>query len=77
MYSEAGQKKEDGFNVKIRELEERVEVQDQQLTMMKAREYDKVDIIKRAAELEARVKFLQMDQEGTLKERNLLDQANV
>jgi len=41
--------------------------------MMKAREYDKVDIIKRAAELEARVKFLQMDQEGTLKERNLLD----
>ena len=73
MYSEAGQKKEDGFKVKIRELEERVEVQDQQLTMMKAREYDKVDIIKRAAELEARVKFLQMDQEGTLKERNLLD----
>ena len=77
MYSEGGQKKEEGFKVKIRELEERVEVQDQQLTMMKAREYDKVDIIKRAAELEARVKFLQMDQEGTLKERNLLDQANV
>jgi hypothetical protein len=31
---------------------------DKQLTIIKAKEYDKVDILKRAAELEARMKYL-------------------
>jgi hypothetical protein len=44
---------------------------------MKAKEYDKVDILKRAAELEARIKYLAVDNENLVRERNNLDLANV
>ena len=40
---------------------------------MKAKEYDKVDVLKKAAELEAKVKYLQVDNESLSKERNQLD----
>jgi seryl-tRNA synthetase len=50
---------------------------DKQLTLIKAKEYDKVDLMKRAAELEARMKYLQVDNENLVRERNNLDIANV
>lgn len=50
---------------------------DKQLTVIKAKEYDKVDLMKRAAEFEARLKYLQVDNEHLVKERNNLDIANV
>ena len=45
--------------------------------MIKAKEYDKVDLLKRVAELESKLKFLQVDNETLVKERNNLDIANV
>lgn len=50
---------------------------DKQLILMKAKEYDKVDLMRRCAELEARIKYLQVDNENLVKERNKLDIANV
>ena len=50
---------------------------DKQLTMIKAKEYDKVDLLRKCAELEARMKYLQVDNETLVKERNNLDIANV
>ena len=50
---------------------------DKQLTLIKAKEYDKVDWLRRVAELEARQKYLQVDNENVVKERNNLDIANV
>ena len=44
---------------------------------MKAKEYDKVDLLRRVAELEAKIKYLQVDNENLVKERNKLDIANV
>ena len=44
---------------------------------IKAKEYDKVDFLKRNAELEAKIKYLQVDNENLVKERNNLDIANV
>lgn len=40
---------------------------------MKAKEYDKVDVLKKAAELEAKLKYSQVDNEGLTKERNALE----
>jgi len=37
---------------------------------MKAKEYDKVDVLKKAAELEAKCKYLNVDNETLSKERN-------
>ena len=45
--------------------------------MIKAKEYDKVDLLRKCAELEARMKYLQVDNETLVKERNNLDIANV
>jgi hypothetical protein len=45
----------------------------QQLTQIKAKEYDKVDFIKKNAELEARVAYLMAEKEIITKERNRLD----
>lgn len=50
---------------------------DKSLTLLKAKEYDKVDLFRRVAELEARIKYLQVDNENLVKERNCLDLANV
>lgn len=50
---------------------------DKNLTLMKAKEYDKVDFLRKNAELEARMKYLQVDNENLVKERNNLDLANV
>jgi chromosome segregation ATPase len=50
---------------------------ERQLTTIKAKEYDKVDFLKRCAELEARIKYLSVDNENLVKERNNLDIANV
>lgn len=47
------------------------------LTMLKAKEYDKVDVLRKVAELEAKVRYLQVDNESLVKERNNLDLANV
>ena len=47
------------------------------LTMLKAKEYDKVDFLRKCAELEAKLKYVQVDNEGLVKERNNLDLANV
>ncbi len=65
------------MKTKVAELEQSNEVMDHQLTMIKAREYDKVDVIKKAAELEAKIKFMQVEQENLMKERNQLDLSNV
>lgn len=43
---------------------------DKQVTLFKAKEYDKVDVLKKAAELEARLKYLAVDNENLSKERN-------
>ena len=45
--------------------------------MIKAKEYDKVDLLKKVAELESKMKYLQVDNETLVKERNNLDIANV
>ena len=45
--------------------------------MIKAKEYDKVDLLKKVAELEAKLKYVQVDNETLVKERNNLDIANV
>lgn len=50
---------------------------DRNLILMKAKEYDKVDVLRKIAELEARVKYLAADNENLVKERNNLDLANV
>ena len=47
------------------------------MTLIKAKEFDKVDILKRSAELEARIKYLSVDNENLVRERNNLDLANV
>lgn len=47
------------------------------MILIKAKEYDKVDILKKNAELEAKFKYLQVDNETLVKERNNLDIANV
>ena len=47
------------------------------MTMIKAKEYDKVDLLRRAAELEAKLKYLQVDNENLVRERNCLDLSNV
>lgn len=47
------------------------------LTLMKAKEYDKVDLFRKVAECEAKMKYLQVDNENLVKERNNLDLANV
>lgn len=47
------------------------------MILIKAKEYDKVDILKKNAELEAKLKYLQVDNETLVKERNNLDIANV
>ena len=44
---------------------------------MKAKEYDKVDILKSMAEAEAKMNHIQLDNENLVKERNNLDLANV
>lgn len=50
---------------------------DKQLILMKAKEYDKVDLLRKVAELEAKLKYMQVDNENLVKERNKLDIANV
>ena len=47
------------------------------MTLIKAKEYDKVDLLKRVAELEARLKYFQVDNENLVRERNNLDISNV
>jgi len=39
------------------------------MTLMKAREYDKVDVLKKSAELEARLKYMAADNENLQKDR--------
>ena len=53
------------------------EEMERQLTQIKAKEYDKVDLLKRCAELEGRIKYCQADNEALVRERNNLDIANV
>lgn len=50
---------------------------DRNLTMIKAKEYDKIDVLRKIAELEAKNKYLQVDNENLVKERNNLDLSNV
>jgi hypothetical protein len=45
--------------------------------MIKAKEFDKIDLIKKVAESEAKIKHLQLDNENLVRERNSLDIANV
>lgn len=47
------------------------------LITIKAKEYDKVDFLKMGAELDVRIKYLQVDNETLVRERNNLDIANV
>jgi len=53
------------------------EAADRSLIMMKAKEYDKVDVLRKIAEFESKAKYLQVDNESLVKERNNLDLANV
>jgi hypothetical protein len=50
---------------------------DKTLTLMKAKEYDKVDLMKKVAEVEAKMRYMQVDNENLVKERNNLDISNV
>jgi len=50
---------------------------EKKLTILKAREYDKVDWLKKIAEYEGKNKHLQLDNESLVKQRNNLDIANV
>ena len=50
---------------------------DKKLVFMKAKEYDKVDWMRKVAEVEAKMKHLEVDNENLVKERNQLDIANV
>lgn len=46
---------------KLRKIYEEL---DKQMTLFKAKEYDKVDVLKKSAELEARLKYLSADNES-------------
>lgn len=48
-----------------------------QLTKMKAREYDKVDVMKKGVEVESKLSYYRLDNENLVRERNNLDIANV
>lgn len=50
---------------------------DRSLILMKAKQYDKVDVLRKIADLEARIKYLLADNENLVKERNNLDLTNV
>ncbi len=50
---------------------------EKQLVTIKSKEYDKVDFLKKGAELEAKLIYLQVDNENLVRERNNLDIANV
>lgn len=50
---------------------------EKQLITIKSKEYDKVDFMKRGAEVEAKLIHLQVDNENLVRERNNLDIANV
>ena len=54
-----------------------VEETERTITLMKAKEYDKVDVLRKNAELEAKIKYMQVDTENLVKERNNLDIASV
>jgi hypothetical protein len=45
--------------------------------VIKAKEYDKVDLLRKCAELEAKLKMVYVDNEHLVRERNNLDIANV
>lgn len=47
------------------------------MTRIKAKEYDKVDVMKKGAEVEARLQYYRIDNENLVRERNNLDIANV
>ena len=53
------------------------EAMEKQLITIKSKEYDKVDGMKRGAEIEAKLIHLQVDNENLVRERNNLDIANV
>ena len=53
------------------------EALEKQLITIKSKEYDKVDGLKRSAEIEAKLIHLQVDNENLVRERNNLDIANV
>lgn len=62
---------------RINELEEQQLITDKKLTLIKAKEFDKVDLLKKVAEHDAKLKHLQLDNENLVRERNSLDIANV
>lgn len=74
---EEGKAREQELQKQLSTIARMNEDMEKQLTLIKAKEYDKVDVLKKAAELEAKIKYLQVDNENLVKERNNLDIANV
>jgi BMFP domain-containing protein YqiC len=65
--------KEIEYQKEIHELKARNEELEKQLSQMKAKHFDKLDLIKRAADLEARITFLTAEKDVAVKERNRLE----
>ncbi|CDW75105.1 low quality protein: centromere-associated protein e [Stylonychia lemnae] len=68
---------ESEYKRQLSQLADMNEELERQLTKIKAKEYDKVDLMKKGAEFEARLKYYQVDNENLVRERNNLDIANV
>ena len=70
VYSDYGVKREISLKEEIERLTKVNDGMDRTLTLMKAKEYDKVDVLKKAAEIEAKLKYISVDNENLSKERN-------
>ncbi|CDW80672.1 kinesin motor domain containing protein [Stylonychia lemnae] len=74
---EQGLIREKGLKEQLASLQKRNDEYDRQITLMKAKEYDKVDVLKKSAELEARLRYLAADNENLQKDRANLESSNM
>jgi BMFP domain-containing protein YqiC len=65
--------RQDHLDAQLVELRGRNEDLEKQLSQMKAKHFDKLDLIKRAADLEARITFITAEKDVAIKERNRLE----
>ena len=55
-------------------LTRRLEEVERENTLMKAKEYDKIDVLRRNADLEGRLKLLESEHEQVTQEKGVLEQ---
>mmetsp|Transcript_30796 Transcript_30796/g.30292 ORF Transcript_30796/g.30292 Transcript_30796/m.30292 type:complete len:134 (+) Transcript_30796:709-1110(+) len=70
-------RREEEYQNSLNHLGKVNEDMERSLTLIKAKEYDKVDVMKKVAELESKLKYLQVDYDNLSKEKSTLDVSNV